>query len=173
MSEALALLRQAGIDGMTMRALGTRAGINPMTIYHHFKDRDGLIKAIADSVYSEVATPKTGDALARVRGLLMLYRAKVDFYPSLTLAIFARSALFPDQARRITGELSSLLVEFGLSSQRSLLWAYILVDYTHGAALATAQSAVAEGQGANKSELSTFENGLIELLAALERASLG
>lgn len=171
LSEALALLTGEGIDGMTMRALAMRAGINPMTIYHHFKDRDGLVKALADTVYADVTAPETGDLPARARGLLMAYHAKVALHPSLTLAIFARAALFPDQARRITGELIGLLSQYGLPSDCALRWTHVLVDYTHGAALAAAvQPADGQGQASSGSGLSAFESGLAELLEALKRA---
>jgi AcrR family transcriptional regulator len=163
LSEALRLLDADGLDRFTMRALALRVGINPMTIYHHFKDRDGLIRSLADWVYADVAAPETGDAHARLRGLLMAYYAKVVRHPALTLAIFVRPSLFPDHAKRITVELSSLLRELGLSSQRSLPWTSILVDYTHGAALAVAAGGGNERRGAM---LEDFESGLAELLEA-------
>lgn len=163
LSEALGILSADGLDGLTMRALATRAGINPMTIYHHFKDRDGLIKALAESVYADVAVPETGDALARVHGLLAAYYAKVVLYPALTLAIFARPAIFPDHAKRITRELASLLGE----RNRCSLWTHILVDYTHGAALAVAsQDGNVGHQRSSDFMREGFESGLAELLRA-------
>jgi len=168
----MALLKAEGVDGITMRALAMRAGINPMTIYHHFEDRDGLIRALAELAYAEVTAPAVGDALSRARGLLMAYHAKVLLYPSLTLAIFARVSLFPDEARRITKELMDLLSAFGISSERALRWTHVLVDYTHGAALAAGvQPAEVQGNVLDEEGPFEFELGLMELLEALERAS--
>lgn len=130
LSEALSILDTDGLDGLTMRALATRVGINPMTIYHHFKDQDGLIKALAELVYADVAASETGEALARVHSLLTAYYSKVVLYPALTLAIFARPAIFPDHAVRITNELTRLLSE----RSNAVRWTHILIDYTHGAA---------------------------------------
>jgi hypothetical protein len=45
---------------------------------------------------------------------------------------------------RITAELANLLGEGSHSAQRTALWTHILVDYTHGAALAAFQIGVAE-----------------------------
>lgn len=163
LSEALRILDADGLDRLTMRALAMRVGINPMTIYHHFKDRDGLIRSLAEWVYADVAAPETGDVDARLRGLLMAYYVKVVLHPALTLAIFARPSVFPDHATRITDRLISLLSEFGLSSQRSLRWTHILVDYIHGAALAVAAQEVNERRGPM---LDDFESGLAELLGA-------
>ncbi|WP_246705559.1 TetR/AcrR family transcriptional regulator [Rhizobium sp. P40RR-XXII] len=163
LSGALGILKTDGLDGLTMRALATRVGINPMTIYHHFEDRDGLIKALAESVYEDVAAPETGDSLARARSLLTAYYAKVVLYPALTLAIFARPAVFPDHAKRITSELTGLLSGHNHSSR----WTHILIDYTHGAALAVASQDGNPGhQRSNEVMLDDFESGLAELLGA-------
>ncbi|KXF76502.1 TetR family transcriptional regulator [Paramesorhizobium deserti] len=163
LSDALSILDADGLDRLTMRALAVRVGINPMTIYHHFKDRDGLIRSLAEWVYADVAAPETDDANARLRGLLMAYYSKVVLHPALTLAIFARPSVFPDHATRITENLISLLNELGLSSQRSLRWTHILVDYVHGAALAVAAR---EGNQRRGPMLDDFESGLAELLKA-------
>ena len=158
------MLDENGLDQFTMRALAHRVGINPMTIYHHFKDRNGLIRSLSDRAYSDVAAPETNDTHARLRGLLMAYYAKVVMHPALTLAIFAQPSVFPDHAKRITSGVVILLSGLGLSSQRALRWTHILVDYTHGAALAVAAQEGCERRGAMSDG---FESGLVELLNAL------
>ena len=170
LSEALSILDADGLNGLSMRVLAKRAGINPMTIYYHFNDREGLIKSLAERVYADVVAPETGDALARAKGLLTAYHAKVLLHPALTLAIFARPAVFPDHARRITNDLAELLRERSLSSQRALLWTHILVDYAHGAALAVASEEEGGGRPPpDEPTLSDFEIGLAELLDVVER----
>lgn len=171
LSEALNILTADGLEGLSMRALATRVGINPMTIYHHFEDRDGLIKSLAEWVYADVTAPETGEAEARLRGLLTAYYAKVVLYPALTLAIFARPAIFPDHARRITWELTSLMGECGHAPQRALRWTHILVDYTHGAALAVATRDGRAGRPPEDAMLDDFASGLDELLAAFRRSA--
>ncbi len=166
LSVALSILDTDGLDGLTMRALATRVGINPMTIYHHFKDRDGLIKALAELVYADVVAPETGDALARVHSLLIAYYSKVVLYPALTLAIFAKPTFFPDHAVRITKELTRLLS----GRNNAARWTHILVDYTHGAALAVASRGGHGGsRHPNEAVLNDYEVGLAELLAAFAK----
>lgn len=168
--EALNILDAEGLERLTMRALAARVGINPMSIYYRFKDRDGLIKALADKVYSDVSVPTEGDTRTRVAGLLAAYRAKVLKHPALTLAIFSRPAVFPDHAKRITVDLTNLLQEMGASPKRSLLWVHILVDYTHGAALAAAMHGEDKGSQSSIDEVDdAHEQGIAELLNALDR----
>lgn len=170
LSEALALLDDEGFENLTMRAVAMRANVNPMTIYHHFQDRNGLVKALAESVYADVAMPPEGTVRSRIEGLLGAYRAKVLRHPGLTLAIFNRPAVFPDHATRITESLTDLLKELGLSPSRALLWVHILVDYTHGAALAVATDENGDGvqPAAADLEHANYERAISELLDRLE-----
>ena len=93
-------------------------------------------------------------------------------HPGLTLAIFRRPSVFPDQARRITDNLSALLGELGLPPARLHLWVSILVDFTHGAALATAMSRRPETEDRQKKDIRDQEYtlALTELLDALARS---
>ncbi len=138
LSAALELLDAGNIEAFTMRALAERLQINAMTIYHHFGDRDGLIAAMSEKVYRDVSAPASGTPRSRIEALLQAYHAKVLRHPGFTLLIFSRPTIFPEQARRITEDVAALLSEAGLSPQRSRLWLDILVDFTHGAAVATA-----------------------------------
>lgn len=173
MSTALEILDSKGAEALTMRALATRLGVNPMTIYHYFEDRDGLIKALAEKVYADVVTIRDGDVRKRLEELLLAYQSQVMRHPGLTLTIFSRPAVFPDQAKRITGDLTSLLRELGLPPSQSRLWVNILVDFTHGAALATAMSrrSGTEDGGPVSIEDEDYASTLAELLDSLERST--
>jgi len=160
------MLDAEGFDGLTMRALALRVGINPMTIYHHFKDRDGLIKAVAEWTYADVTALTTGGPLQRVHSLLTAYYAKVVTHPALTLAIFGRPGIFPDQARRITSQLISYLRELSIPPKLALRWAHILVDYTHGAGLAVAAKYGNTSCSPEAAPPDDFADGLAALLKA-------
>lgn len=162
---ALDLLDAKGAEAFTMRALAERLQINAMTIYHHFGDRDGLIGAISERVYRGVCAPTSGSPRSRIEALLLAYHAQVLLHPGLALLIFSRPAVFPEQARRITEDIAALLAEAGLSSQRSRLWVNILVDFTHGAAVATAMGGQSASDGPDADQ--SYDNALAELLNAL------
>ncbi|EAV45291.1 putative TetR-family transcriptional regulator [Roseibium aggregatum IAM 12614] len=137
---AFDLLDHKGVGAFTMRALAERLDINPMTIHHHFGGRDGLIGAMSEYAYERVSVRDDGTAIERIRELLNAYHAQVLRYPGLTMLIFSQPNVFPKQAERITNEISTLLTEAGLPDHRRRLWLEILVDFTHGAALATAMN---------------------------------
>ncbi|MFC3059922.1 TetR/AcrR family transcriptional regulator [Paenirhodobacter populi] len=140
LAEAIHLLGTVGSEGFTMRSLAACLGVNPMTIYHHFGDRDGLISAMADLAYSGVSDPKEGTPRTRIEEMLLAYHARVLSHPDLTLLIFAHPKAFPQEALRITESIRQLLIVDGMTPQRSRLWVGILVDFTHGAAIAVAMA---------------------------------
>lgn len=172
LSAALEILDRKGADALTMRGLAARLGVNPMTIHYHFGDRDGLIRALAERAYARVVAPKDGDVRERLEGLLTAYRSEVLRRPGLTLAIFSRPAVFPDQARRITEDLEVLLRDLGLPQSRSRLWVAILVDFIHGAALAEAMSErpAAMAHLTADARQDDQDRGLAELLDGLARS---
>ncbi|HQZ13343.1 MAG TPA: TetR/AcrR family transcriptional regulator [Devosia sp.] len=165
LTAALELLGTAGIDGFTMRALAGRIGVTPMAIYHHFGDRDGLIAAMADRVYATVREPAGGAPRARIEGLLLAYHAEVLRHPDLTLLILSRPRAFPEQARRITEAIARLLGGMGMTPRQSHLWVGILVDFTHGAAIAGALAS--KGEASAVHEAYDFGDALGELLRGL------
>lgn len=82
LSAALRLLDTPGVEWFTMRSLAHRLGITPMTIHHHFGDRDGLIAAMARRVDGGVPEPAEGPPLQHVEALLRSYHAAVLRHPA-------------------------------------------------------------------------------------------
>jgi len=49
------LVHREGADAVTMRRVAKSVGITPMALYRHFADRDGLLNALADTGFEELA----------------------------------------------------------------------------------------------------------------------
>jgi AcrR family transcriptional regulator len=74
-TEAHKLLDAEGVDAVTMRRVATAVGITAMAVYRHYPDRDGLLTALADEGFTELATRLTtarlkGDLTTRLRKVL-------------------------------------------------------------------------------------------------------
>jgi AcrR family transcriptional regulator len=52
---AAELLDAEGAEAVTMRRVAKAVGITPMALYRHFADRDGLLNALADEGFQELA----------------------------------------------------------------------------------------------------------------------
>jgi len=138
LAEALVLLDEGTGQGLTMRALASRLGVTPMSLYRHVGDQAGLLRALADRVYAQ-ALEGPGEGVnerAQICELLIRYHQAVGRYPQLTLAIFATPQAFAGVTREITERLTVLLQRI---TDQPLLWRDILVDHAHGSGLALAQ----------------------------------
>jgi AcrR family transcriptional regulator len=48
------LLDQEGAEGVTMRRVATAVGVTPMALYRHYRNREGLLTALADAGFVEL-----------------------------------------------------------------------------------------------------------------------
>lgn len=58
---ALDLADREGIEAVTMRRLGEELGAGAMSLYHHVPNKDALLDAMVDVVFSEVDLPSADD----------------------------------------------------------------------------------------------------------------
>jgi AcrR family transcriptional regulator len=54
------LLDKEGAEGVTMRRVAATVGITPMALYRHYPNRDGLLNAVADAGFFELAAKLAG-----------------------------------------------------------------------------------------------------------------
>jgi AcrR family transcriptional regulator len=57
------LLDREGTHAVTMRRVARAVGITPMALYRHFADRDGLLNALADAGFEELAARASSTAM--------------------------------------------------------------------------------------------------------------
>jgi AcrR family transcriptional regulator len=57
---AIEIADRDGLAGLSMRRLGAELGADPMSVYHHVKDKKTLLGLMADGVVAEI-TPVLGD----------------------------------------------------------------------------------------------------------------
>jgi AcrR family transcriptional regulator len=80
---ALSILEKEGAAAVSMRRIAGVAGITPMAIYHHFPNREVLLRQVTDREFEALA----GNMDTRPRGLLHV----MDYYLDYA---FARPMLF-------------------------------------------------------------------------------
>src|SRR4051794_1681150 len=79
---ALALLDEVGLDGLTMRHLAERLGVQAASLYRHVRDKEELLILLADEISGEIpaedfASEEDGerqDWKGRLADLAWLYR---------------------------------------------------------------------------------------------------
>ncbi|WP_420133358.1 TetR/AcrR family transcriptional regulator [Rhodopseudomonas sp.] len=79
---AVSLMEEVGEAAFSLRKLGERVGCDPMAILYHFKNKDGMYRAMADALVAQLP-PIDGDRSwqDRLRGHARDYRALALRYP--------------------------------------------------------------------------------------------
>lgn len=110
---AIAMADRDGLDGVSMRRLGQELGVNPMSLYHHVRDKDALVDAMADAVIARI-TPDpaaAGESLpwtAELRQLILAARRTMLVHPWAVPALQQRDAPSPAALRHIDRVLGIL-----------------------------------------------------------------
>lgn len=67
LGKALEIADREGIHAVTMRRLGQELGVEAMSLYYHFANKDRLLDGMIDLVFAEIEVPPTGTWKSRVR----------------------------------------------------------------------------------------------------------
>ena len=81
---AFDMLSRDGEVGFSVRKLGSRIGVDPMTVLHHFGSKDELLRRIADRALATVELPlPSADWRADLRNVAVAYRDLAHRHPRL------------------------------------------------------------------------------------------
>ena len=69
--EGVKLIEEKGVNGLTLREIGARAGVSRTAAYRHFSDKAELLEAISETAFTEF-----GDALEAARDSVIGSAAK-------------------------------------------------------------------------------------------------
>lgn len=96
--EAQAMVREVGLDGLSLRQLGQRVGVSASALYHHFDNKNALLCALAEEGFTSldrVLKDATQDASGSARDqTLRFVRAYVGYaaaHPEVYDLMFGRS----------------------------------------------------------------------------------
>lgn len=104
LSCAVTELEAKGLDGLSLRAVGQKAGITPMAVYRHFADKADLLQALGEyalGVWQARMAPLAG--LPLLDGFAAMPAAFVDFALDEP-ALFDAAFVLKTQAERVYPE---------------------------------------------------------------------
>ncbi len=134
---ALRVIKETGESDFSLRKVAVAAGVNPMTLIHHFGSKVGLDRAMADSLIALLAVPdETRPWKDCLRDLAQDYRRLAQDYPE----VFPRLADFyvtgPADAR-VAEHVYRALLGAGFPAARAA--SYLLGYYALVIGLCTAE----------------------------------
>ncbi len=134
---ATALLLDKGYAGTTLALLAQKVRMTKGAIYHHFADKEALLRAVMEHVRRtwerEVGAhiPPAGDALERLGALFDHQARLIDREPSLCLLVTGLTL----QSRSLGRELAAVVE--GITADLAELVRSILADGQRGGAVRT------------------------------------
>jgi AcrR family transcriptional regulator len=81
-AEAIVLADRDGLDALSMRRLAASLEVDPMSLYHHVRDKEALLDAMGDALVARIERPEAaGEWTVQLRGLILAARAVMLRHP--------------------------------------------------------------------------------------------
>lgn len=117
---AVEVADETGIDGLTMRRLAERLGVEPMSIYYHVRGKDAIVAGALDLVFDDVAalaadraTPLAGWR-SHLRGRILAAREVLLRHPWAPRALEDSGVMSPTIGEWVDGNVA-IMHDGGLS----------------------------------------------------------
>ena len=132
---SIELIERDGAERFTLRRLGRALGCDPTAIYRHFRDKDELLRGIADELIAGLTVDLPGDAGWRLVVTEACVRLRRALVTQPHLAAFARSGppLHPNEFA-LTERLLTELGRAGFASDDAASSYHALIELTVGSA---------------------------------------
>ena len=172
LAAARAVLRQDGVQALSLRAVARRLGVAPNTLYSHVAGKDDLLDLVLDDVLGGVAVPAEEevqrDPWGAVRAIMLDSYDVLLAHPGLVPAYLDRQGARGVQARRLGVVTMRALGNAGLDEVAAREAIRVLIVNTVGFAAFSARPDGAGPGAIGADELRrNFENGLDWLLAGI------
>lgn len=129
----MALLREDGLDAVSMRRVAERLGVAPNSIYAHVADKAALVDELIDAMLGGVPTPADDGWRARIEHVMRDSRRELLRHPDLVPFALVRQSVGPNALR--LGEVTlGALREAGLDGPAAVTGLQVLLVHTIGSA---------------------------------------
>lgn len=130
---ALEIIDEDGLEALNMRRLAALAGVKPMSLYHHFPNKQAILDEVGEAIAAAAlgASPPNPRWQARVRQLFLGLHALAEAHPR-ALPLISTAVLRTPSGRRWMEELMRVLLEAGFSEDRAATVYHVLGAHTLG-----------------------------------------
>ncbi|WP_045393767.1 TetR/AcrR family transcriptional regulator [Vibrio rotiferianus] len=115
----------------SIRSLATQLNVDPMAIYHYFKNKNALLEALTTSLVEEIYQPKVNeDWQSELKSLCISYIELLREYNGLLQTMLSMTSHGPAQV--FTERYQIIVQPLSLSPQVEKDSLDLLADYLHG-----------------------------------------
>src|SRR4051794_259990 len=128
---ALSIIRQDGVEALSMRRLSRELGRSAMAAYSHVADKQQLLDLVAREILSEVEmpAPDSGPWEDRLRTVIEAIDVPLRHYPGIAEVLFAR---MQSSDRRLILGIMEILLSAGFSDTDVVLGYAMVHTYLYG-----------------------------------------
>jgi AcrR family transcriptional regulator len=143
-SAALGIVDGEGLEGLSMRRLGSELGVEAMALYHHFRNKGEVLDAVMERMLDEIEWPERGTAtpMARLKKLLGSYRRLAVRHPRAFILLVNRR-FNTDRSFEFYERVLEAMADLGLDAALSARYFRMFGYYMNGAGLAEVASRAA------------------------------
>lgn len=100
-SVAAGLIKEQGLEALTMRSVAARLGVSAMALYHHVEDKEEIIRLVGDDILAHIdlPDPESGDWRQLLTHVVNEAHKALLSLPEVTSVMLTRTLL--PHARRI------------------------------------------------------------------------
>ncbi len=154
---AFALFDEAGEAGFSVRKVGAAMGIDPMTVLHHFKSKEELLRQIADRALGSIELPKpSGSWQDDLKNVADAYRRLAHRHPRLFHLHFRFHAT--GAADHTSSEIVyRALLDAGLATKEAAGLGLAFYAFVLGFALAEIEGLLRPLEGTEEAEMTALD----------------
>lgn len=154
---AFTLASEEGEAGFSVRKLGARIGVDPMTLLHHFGSKEGLLREIADYSLRTIAEPDlSGDWKADLKQVANAYRDLAHRHPRLFHLQFRYHATGP-RDHALSEIVYRAMRDTGLPSQQAAGLGLAFFSFVLGFALSETEGLLQPLNAQEEAELAALD----------------
>jgi AcrR family transcriptional regulator len=158
------LIVEAGVDGLSMRALSAKLGVALGATYHHVPNKRDLLVLVARDLYDEVVLPDRGTWDQRLKKLMVSVADVVGRHPGM--ASFMNANVADTMPVELNRRVTELLSEAGFSPRNVQAVMGALFIYVNGV------SSAGIGGTINRVDINRMFLDGLDMLLVGARASL-
>jgi TetR/AcrR family tetracycline transcriptional repressor len=120
-SVAADLIKEQGLEALTMRTMAARLGVSAMALYHHVEDKDEIVRLIGDDILAQIdlPDPESGDWRQLLTAVVLATHEALLNVPGISSVLLTRTLL--PNARRLLFFCIRQFERAGLSPEEAKL----------------------------------------------------
>lgn len=134
---ALSLIRELGVDSVTLRHVATQLDTGPASLYAYFESRDALLEHVLDAAYGQVSlvdAEEGRDWRAALAATIVNMIESLQSYPGLGAVALGTIPVLPGALRLAEHELA-LMDAGGVAEDRAALAVDLIAQFAAATAL--------------------------------------